>query len=144
MSRVRCSLGALLLAGCAHAHATRPVQYVPAPGGLPFSQAVVVGRMIYVSGQIGNDLGTGALVPGGIKAETTQALKNIDAILHGVGSSLDHVVKCTAMVADIQEWPAMNEAYVSFFPNHLPARSAFATAGLVRGARIELECWATR
>jgi reactive intermediate/imine deaminase len=119
------------------------VRYVPAGPNLPFSSAVVVDKMIYVAGQIGSDPATGALVPGGIKAETAQALKNIDAVLHGLGSSLDHVVKCTAMLADIQEWPAMNEAYVPFFPNHLPARSAFAAAGLVRGARVEIECTAT-
>jgi 2-iminobutanoate/2-iminopropanoate deaminase len=119
------------------------VRYVPAGPNLPFSAAVVVDKMIYASGQIGSDPSTGALVPGGIKAETAQALKNIDAVLHAQGSSLDHVVKCTAMLADINEWPAMNEVYVTFFPHHLPARSAFATAGLVRGARIELECTAT-
>src|SRR5579872_6715210 len=141
---MRFVLLALVLVGCAHAHALRPVQYVPAGPNLPFSSAVVVGRMIYLSGQIGNDPKTGQLVPGGIKAETAQALKNIDAVLQGLGSSLDHVVKCTAMLADINEWPAMNEVYVTFFPNHLPARSAFATAGLVRGARMEIECTATR
>ena len=119
------------------------VKYVPAGPNLPFSSAVVVDKMIYLAGQIGTDPSTGALVPGGIKAETAQALKNIDAVLHGLGSSLDHVVKCTAMMADIQEWPAMNEVYVTFFKSHLPARSAFATAGLVRGARIEIECTAT-
>jgi 2-iminobutanoate/2-iminopropanoate deaminase len=119
------------------------VRYVPAGPNLPFSSAVIVDKMIYVAGQIGSDPATGALVPGGIKAETAQALKNIDAVLHGVGSSLDHVVKCTAMLADIQEWPAMNEAYVPFFPHHLPARSAFAAASLVRGARVEIECMAT-
>jgi reactive intermediate/imine deaminase len=130
----------LLLVGRASAQSVR---YVPAGPNLPFSSAVVVGQMIYASGQIGTDPSTGALVPGGIKAETAQALKNIDAVFHAQGSSLDHVVKCTAMLADISEWPAMNEVYVTFFPHHLPARSAFATAGLVRGARIELECMAT-
>lgn len=141
---MRFVLLALVLVGCAHPHTARPVQYVPAGPNLPFSSAVVVGRMIYLSGQIGNDPKTGQLVPGGIKAETAQALKNIDAVLQGLGSSLDHVVKCTAMLADISEWPAMNEVYVTFFPNHLPARSAFATAGLVRGARMEIECTAAR
>jgi 2-iminobutanoate/2-iminopropanoate deaminase len=140
---MRALLVAVLLVGSAHTLGAQ-AQYVPAEGKLPFSQAVIVGQMIYVSGQIGNDPKTGALVPGGIKAETAQALKNIDAVLHGVGSSLDHVVKCTAMLADINEWATMNEAYVTFFPNHFPARSAFAAAGLVRGARIEIECWAAR
>ena len=133
----------LLLVLVVNRASAQSVRYVPAGPNLPFSSAVIVDKMIYVAGQIGSDPATGALVPGGIKAETAQALKNIDAVLHGVGSSLDHVVKCTAMLADIQEWPAMNEAYVPFFPHHLPARSAFAAAGLVRGARVEIECTAT-
>lgn len=141
-------VAALVLAGAAphiaHAQATKPVEYVPAGPNLPFSAAVVVDRMIYVSGQIGNDPKTNQLVPGGIKAETAQALKNIDAVLHGMGSSLDHVVKCTAMLADVNDWPAMNEVYVTFFPTHLPARSAFQAGGLVRGARLEIECMAAR
>jgi reactive intermediate/imine deaminase len=118
------------------------VTYVPAAPGLPFSAAVIVDRMVYAAGQIGSDA-SGKVVPGGIKAETAQALKNIDAVLRANGSDLDHAVKCTAFLADINEWPAMNEVYVTFFPHHFPARSAFAAAGLVRGARIELECMAT-
>ena len=59
------------------------------------------------------------------------------------GSSLDQVVKCTAMLADIKDWGAMNQVYVTYFPKHFPARSAFGTTGLVMGARMELECWAT-
>lgn len=118
------------------------VKYVPAAPNLPFSTAVVVDKMIYVSGQLGTDA-SGKVVPGGIKAETAQILKNIEAILKANGSDMDHAVKCTAFLADINEWPAMNEVYVTFFPKHLPARSAVAVASLVRGARIELECIAT-
>ena len=130
----------LLVAASASAQSVR---YVPAPApNMPFSSVVVVDKMIYLSGQIGSDP-SGAVVPGGIKAETAQALKNIDAALHSVGASLDNVVHCTAMLADISEWPAMNEVYVTFFKKHLPTRSAFAAAGLVRNARIELECTAT-
>ena len=83
------------------------------------------------------------LVPGGIKAETRQALENIRTVLERHGSSLDRVIKCTAMLADMQEWAAMNEVYVTFFPKHLPARSAFGTTGLAFNARMELECIAT-
>lgn len=135
---------ATLATGCASTHAGPPsVDYVPAFAGAPFSSAVIVGPMIYLSGQLGTD-STGTLVPGGIRAETAQAIRNIAAILQAHGSSLDRVVKCTAMLADIREWAAMNEVYVTFFHAHLPARSAFATAGLVRGGRIELECAAAR
>jgi 2-iminobutanoate/2-iminopropanoate deaminase len=86
---------------------------------------------------------TGHLVPGGISAETRQTLANIRVVLERNGSSLDQVVRCTAMLADIHDWGAMNQVYVSYFRHHLPARSAFATSGLVFGARIELECMAT-
>ena len=101
-----------------------------------------VGPLLYLSGQIGVD-STGHLVPGGISGETRQALENIRTELERSGSSLDRVVKCTAMLADIHDWGAMNQVYVTYFPHHLPARSAFATSGLVFGARIELECMAT-
>jgi 2-iminobutanoate/2-iminopropanoate deaminase len=145
MQPIRLLAMTVVLGACASSHAAAPpVEYVPAPmPGAPFSSAVVVGSMIYLSGQLGAD-STGHLVPGGIRAETAQAIRNIAAILQAHGSSLDRVVKCTAMLADIQEWPALNEVYTTFFKSHLPARSAFATAGLVRGARIELECTAVR
>jgi 2-iminobutanoate/2-iminopropanoate deaminase len=120
------------------------VRYIPVAGGapLPFSAAVRVGPLLYLSGQLGTD-SAGHLVPGGISAETRQALENIREVLEHNGSSLDRVVKCTAMLADIHEWEAMNQVYRSYFRRHLPARSAFATSGLVFGARIELECTAT-
>lgn len=136
---------ALLAAGCGpRAPAPPDVEYhaMRAPRPLPFSPAVRVGDMLYLSGQLGTD-STLALVPGGIGPETRQALENIRAVLEAHGSSLDRVVKCTAMLADMGEWAAMNEVYVTFFPAHLPARSAFGTSGLALGARIELECMAT-
>lgn len=110
---------------------------------LPFSEAVRVGNMLYLSGQIGVLPGTLNLVPGGIVAETKQALENIKETLEANGSSLEKVVKCTVMLADISEWQAMNEVYVTFFPDHKPARSAFGTKGLALGARVEIECLAT-
>jgi reactive intermediate/imine deaminase len=133
----------VILSGCAHAH-RQTIQYVPVAGNQhpPFSAAVRVGRMLYLSGQIGAD-STGQLAAGGIKPETRQALENIKRVLEQNGSSLDQVVKCTAMLADMHEWAAMNEVYVTFFPHHLPARSAFGATALARDARIELECTAT-
>lgn len=120
----------------------RPAFYaVPGESALPFSEAVRVGDMLYLSGQLGTD-STGRLVAGGIGPETRQALTNIAAVLDRHGSSLDQVVKCTAMLADIKEWAAMNEVYLSFFQSHRPARSAFGTSGLALGARLELECMA--
>lgn len=110
---------------------------------LPFSEAVRVGSMLYLSGQIGTRPGTTELVEGGIQAETRQAMENIGTVLERYGSSMDRVVKCTAMMADMAEWQAMNEVYAGFFPDHKPARSAFGATGLALGARVEIECWAT-
>jgi len=138
----------ILLCGCAPgsppgSRTTESAEYVPMPGraDLPFSALVRVGPMLYLSGQLGTD-STGRLVAGGIGPETAQALANIRALLETHGSSLDRVVKCTAMLADMAEWGAMNQEYVRFFSTHRPARSAFGTSGLAMGARIELECTA--
>lgn len=109
---------------------------------LPFSDAVRVGHMLYLSGQIGTD-STGALVEGGIAAETRQIMENIKDVLERNGSSLDEIVKCTVMIDDISQWGAVNEVYVTYFPNHFPARSAFGADGLALGALLEIECWAT-
>jgi 2-iminobutanoate/2-iminopropanoate deaminase len=136
-----CALGA-----CSHPHRSRqPVEWIAPPGPVkrPFSEVVRVGRMLYLAGQLGID-STGKLASGGIQGETRQALENIKHVLEANGSSMDDVVKCTAMLADIKEWAAMNEVYITYFPRHLPARSAFATNGLALGGRIELECMATR
>ena len=137
---------ALLVLGCAAppsgSRSDKPeVEFHPVPGrtGLPFSKAVRVGHILYLSGELGTD-STGKLAAGGIQAETRQALENIRATLARHGSDLDHVVKCTAMLADMAEWGAMNEVYVTFFKANLPARSAFGTSGLALGARMELEC----
>ncbi len=109
---------------------------------LPFSEAVRVGTMLYLSGAIGID-SSGILVPGGIEAETRQAMVNIRSVLERHGSSMDRVIKCTAMLADMGEWAAMNGVYVEFFPRNLPARSAFGASGLALGSRVEIECIAT-
>jgi len=108
--------------------------------GLPFSQAVRVGSLLFLSGQLGNAPGTTELVPGGIAAETKQALENIKAILERNGSSMDRVVKCAVFLADIREWPEMNEVYRTYFRDDPPARSALAATGLALGARVEIEC----
>lgn len=113
---------------------------VPPPNTLPFSGAVRVGNMLYLSGALGSDPATRKLVPGGVEAETKQTLENIKATLERHGSDLDHVIKCTVFMADIQEWPKMNEVYKNYFLKHSPARSAIAGSGLALGARVEIEC----
>ena len=111
---------------------------------LPFSEAVIYGDLIYLSGQIGDNPETGELVGGGIVAETNQAMLNIKRVLEQNGSSLDKVIKCTCMLADIEEWGQMSATYIAFFPNHKPARSAFGATGLALNARVEIECLAYR
>jgi 2-iminobutanoate/2-iminopropanoate deaminase len=121
----------------------KEVLQVPgAVAGLPFSPAVRVGDVIYLSGQIGNRIGTRELVPGGIAAETRQTLENIGTVLQSAGSSLDRVFKCTVFLADIGDYAAMNEVYAGFFPKDPPARSTVAGSGLALGARVEIECMA--
>ncbi len=121
------------------------IEYFPFPvsTSLPFSEAVRVGNMLYLSGQMGTDGATMRLVPGGIETETRQTLANMKAVLERHGSSLDRVVKCTVMMADMNEWPAMNAVYVAHFPLHLPARSAFGASALALGGRVEIDCIAT-
>ena len=110
--------------------------------GLPFSEAVKVGNILYLSGQIGDQLETGELAKGGIKAETKQTMLNIKSVVERNGSSMENIFKCTCMLADINDWAAMSAEYIKFFPEHKPARSAFATTGLALGARVEIECMA--
>ena len=106
---------------------------------LPFSAAVRAGSLLFISGQLGTD-STLRLVPGGIGPETRQALENIRTIVGAAGGSMDRMVKCTVMLADIAEWGAMNQEYVKVFPAGLPARSALGANGLAMGARVEIEC----
>ena len=110
---------------------------------LPFSQAVRVGDVLYLSGQLGNKPGTMELAPGGVEAEARQTMENIGAVLKANGLSFDDVIKCTVMMADMKEWGAFNKIYVRYFkPDRLPARSAFGASGLALGAALELECMA--
>lgn len=126
------------------AHAQKPV-FIPATGAmanLPFSEAVRVGNMLYVSGSIGVLPGTLKLIEGGIVPETRQTMENIKAVIERNGSSMDDVVKCTVMMADMSEWGRMNEVYVTYFPKNKPARSALGANGLALNARVEIECMA--
>jgi 2-iminobutanoate/2-iminopropanoate deaminase len=110
------------------------------PATLPFSEAVRVGDLLYLSGQVGIKPGTMQIVPGGIREETRQTLENIKTSLEANGYTLNDVVKCTVMLADISEWATFNEVYKTFFSAPYPARSALGTNGLALGARVEVEC----
>ena len=136
----------LLVIGTATACAPRAQYLTPfGPPTRPFSPAVQVGDLIFLSGQIGTDASAnGGLVAGGIEAETRQTLENIKRTLEAVGSGMDRVVKCTVMMADMAEWDRMNVIYRTYFaPDRLPARSALGANGLALGARVEIECIAT-
>jgi 2-iminobutanoate/2-iminopropanoate deaminase len=130
-------------AGAPHEHEQTVVYPETTDQGLPFSEAVRVDNMLYLSGSVGNTPGTLELAEGGIAGETRQAMENIQATLEKYGSSLSEVVKCTIMLENIEEWAAMNEVYVTFFPGHKPARSAFGADGLALDALVEIECFAT-
>jgi 2-iminobutanoate/2-iminopropanoate deaminase len=107
----------------------------------PFTPAVQVGDLLFLAGQIGTSASAqGGVVPGGIQAETRQAMLNIKDVLEKSGSSMDRVVKCTVFMADMKEWDAMNEVYATFFPRYKPARSAFGATGIALNARVEIEC----
>jgi reactive intermediate/imine deaminase len=108
---------------------------------LPFSSAVRVGDMLYLSGQIGNK--ADGTLPAGIEAQSRQVMDNIGAVLKSAGLGYGDIVKCTVMIDDIKQWGDFNKVYVTYFPDgKFPARSAFGADGLALGALIEVECWA--
>lgn len=112
----------------------------PSPIG-SFSQAVVVDKTMYISGQIGFDPDTMDIVGGGkdVKAETEQALTNMGAILKAAGASFDNLVKCTVLLKDINDFAKVNEVYGSFFSKNFPARAAYQVGALPKNALVEIE-----
>lgn len=110
---------------------------------LPFSSAVQVGNVLYLSGAIGNLPGTRQLVDTGVAKQTQQTLDNIKAVLTHAGSSLDRVFKCTVFLVNIKDYEEMNRVYATYFPKDPPARSTVAGSGLALGAKVEIECLAT-
>jgi 2-iminobutanoate/2-iminopropanoate deaminase len=123
------------------------MEFLNSPGakaaGLPFSQAVRVGDVVYLSGCLGNVPGKLELVPGGMEAEARQTMENIGRVLKANGLTFDDVFKCTVMLADMKKWADFNKVYLTYFnPDRLPTRSAFGAAALALGAQVELEAWA--
>ena len=114
-------------------------------GQFPFSEAVKVGDTLYLSGQVGLVPATQKLAEGGIKAESHQTMQNIKTVLEANGYGMDNLVKCTAFLADMDEWPVFNEVYKSYLTEgKYPARSAFGANGLALDARVEVECIAAK
>jgi len=111
---------------------------------LPFSEAVAVGDLLFLSGQIGTIPGQMKLVTGGIQAQTKQTMLNIFTVLEKYGSSANKIIKCTIFLDNIGDWQQMNIAYIDALGTHRPARSALGADGLALGANVEIECIATR
>jgi len=111
------------------------------PTTLPFSEAVLVGDTLYLSGQIGNLPGTLTLAEGGITGESRQAMENIKTSLEAHGYTMSDLVKCSVFLADIAEWDAFNAVYATYFEaGQYPARSALGASSLVFEARVEVDC----
>lgn len=114
----------------------------PAAAG-PYSQAIRAGDLIFTAGQLGLDPASGEFVGDDVGSQAEAALGHLRAILETAGSGLDQLVKVTVFLADIGDWPAVNEVYARLVPEPFPARSAFAVRDLPKGARVEIEAVAT-
>ena len=122
-----------------------PIHTANAPAAIgPYSQAVQTGNMLFVSGQIPIDPGTGVFAGEDIATQTRQSLTNIKNILAAAGYTLNDVVKTTVLLADIADFAAMNAVYAEFFTENKPARACFAVKDLPRGALVEIEAIAAK
>jgi 2-iminobutanoate/2-iminopropanoate deaminase len=110
----------------------------------PYSQAVVVGGMVYTAGQIALDPATMEVVGGDVAQQTERVMQNLAAVLEAAGASLQTVVKTTVFLADMADFAAMNEVYGRHFGDHRPARSTVQAAGLPRNVKVEIEVVAAR
>jgi 2-iminobutanoate/2-iminopropanoate deaminase len=110
----------------------------------PYSPAIEFENLVFTAGQLGLDPQNGELVPGGIEAETRQAMRNLSALLVAAGSSLQKVLKTTVFLRDMAEFGKMSAVYGEFFGDTPPARSTVQVAGLPRGAAVEIECIASK
>uniref|UniRef100_UPI003342E354 2-iminobutanoate/2-iminopropanoate deaminase n=1 Tax=Capra hircus TaxID=9925 RepID=UPI003342E354 len=123
----------------------RIISTAKAPAAIgPYSQAVLVDRTIYISGQLGMDPASGQLVPGGVVEEAKQALTNIGEILKAAGCDFTNVVKATVLLADINDFSAVNDVYKQYFQSSFPARDAYQVAALPKGGRVEIEAIAVQ
>jgi 2-iminobutanoate/2-iminopropanoate deaminase len=123
----------------------KAIQTPLAPAAIgPYSQAIEAGDMIFCSGQLGLDPGTGGLVAGGVAAETRRALENLTEVLRVAGLGLKDVVETTIFVADLRDFDVVNRIYGEHFKEPYPSRSTVQAGGLARGARVEIGAIAVR
>ena len=119
----------------------RVVQTDAAPKAIgPYSQAIIAGKTVYVSGQLGIDASTGAFVTGAVKEQTRQALDNLAAILDAAGCSVRDVVSCTVYLKDMNDFAAMNDVYANRFSSEPPARATIQVARLPKDGLVEISC----
>ena len=107
-----------------------------------YSPGVIAGGMLYVSGQLPIDPGTGKIAEGGIREQTKQALANVGRVLEAAGCRREDVVMCRVYISDMGNWDAVNEVYSAFFGSHKPARAVVPTRELHHGALVEIEATA--
>jgi 2-iminobutanoate/2-iminopropanoate deaminase len=105
----------------------------------PYSQAIRAGSLLFVSGQVPLDPGTGQIVVGDIAAQTHRVFQNIGAILEAGGASFDHVVRTTVFLADMNDFAAMNDVYATYFASPAPARATVEVSRLPKDARVEID-----
>ena len=105
----------------------------------PYSQAIRVGGLLFLSGSLGMEPATGKIAAGGVAAETEQALNNLDAVLKAAGASFDDIVKTTIFLTDMADFKTVNEIYAKRFSSAPPARSTVAVKELPRGGKVEIE-----
>ncbi len=117
---------------------------IPSIPNAPFSQGMIVGGLLFMSGQVGTDPATGKLVEGDICAQAEQCCKNVVALLESQGLTTAHVVKTTVFIADMNDFPKVNEVYKKYFREPFPARSCVAIKSLPLGAQVEVEAIAAR
>ena len=110
----------------------------------PYSQAISMGGLVFCSGQVPFDPTTMELVSGSIAEETKQCVRNLEAVLSEAGSGLEHIVRTTIYVTNMDDFAEVNEAYGSFFPNDPPARATVGVSALPKGARVEIDCIAAK
>lgn len=123
----------------------RQINTEKAPAAVgPYSQAIEINNMLFVSGQVPLDPKTGKLVEGDISRQTEQVLLNISTILTAAGYSLQDVAKCTCYLQDMSDFQEMNKVYAKYFPLDPPARAAFQVGALPLGARVEIEAIAVK
>jgi len=118
-------------------------EHAPAPIG-PYSQAVLAGQTLYVSGQIPFDQATGEMINENITEETHQVMKNIEAILSEAGFGFEHIVKCSIFIKDMGQFGTINEAYAAYFKNDPPARETVEVARLPKDVNVEISCIAVK